>query len=137
MKFLKKYLIEIFATIIFFFVIICSYNFFNNLLNLLYNNAKTTECHEIYGYFGSYFGVIIGTIISAVTLFFVFLTYNSQRKDTKSQRQLITQQQFESTFFNMLNIHIDIKKNLKMDFNEVNFKLNEYKGVDNIKINGL
>lgn len=114
MEKIKKYWLEIIGSII---MLICLYYvviFLNNLFNELYINSKTTECHEIYGSFGSYVGGIIGAIIGFVTLFFVYLTYTSQRKELKLQRDLIAQQQFESTFFNMLNVHRELKNNLSI-----------------------
>ena len=94
-------------------VIVCLAFYFFNLFNFLFSNSQTSECHEIYGYFGSYVGGVLGTIIGFVTLFFVYITYTSQRKELKLQSELIAQQQFESTFFNMLNVHRELKKDLK------------------------
>lgn len=113
-KYLKKNRFESIGIIIFLIVLYFSYNYFNGIFNSLYNNSKTTECHEIYGYFGSYVGGVLGTIIGFVTLFFVYITYTSQRKELKLQRELIAQQQFESTFFNMLNVHRELKNSLRI-----------------------
>lgn len=112
MKKIKKYWKEIIRYIV---ILICSYYviiFFNNIFNELYINSKTTECHEIYGSFGSYVGGILGSVIGFITLILVYKTYTSQRKELKIQSQLIFQQQFESTFFNMLNVHRELKNNL-------------------------
>lgn len=115
MEKIKKYWLEIIGSII---ALICLYyvvTFLNNLFNELYINSRTTECHEIYGYFGSYVGGVLGTIIGFITLFFVYITYTSQKKELILQRQLIAQQQFESTFFNMLNVHRELKNSLKLN----------------------
>lgn len=112
MEKLNKYWLEIIGILI---AIICLYYFVPilfNLFNELYVNSKTTECHEIYGNFGSFVGGVFGTIIGFVTLFFVYITYTSQRKELKIQKELISQQQFESTFFNMLNVHRELKNSL-------------------------
>ncbi|WP_281299009.1 putative phage abortive infection protein [Flavobacterium limnophilum] len=135
-KYLKKNRFESIGIIIFLIVLYFSYNYFNGIFNSLYNNSKTTECHEIYGYFGSYVGGVLGTIIGFVTLFFVYITYTSQRKELKLQRELIAQQQFESTFFNMLNVHRELKNDLKLKWDEACFFPNifnqdkEYSGVE-------
>ena len=113
----KKYWIEITGIIGIIVLLIWLFNFLNNLFDTLYLSATTPNCHEIYGYFGSYVGGVFGTMLTAITLFIVYITY-------RSQRNLSFQQQFETTFFNLLNIHIDIKKNLKIDFKEVDFKPN-------------
>ncbi len=112
MEKLNKYWLEIIGILI---AIICLYYFVPilfNLFNELYVNSKTTECHGIYGNFGSFVGGVFGTIIGFVTLFFVYITYTSQRKELKIQKELISQQQFESTFFNMLNVHRELKNSL-------------------------
>lgn len=111
MKKIKKYWLIVFGSIV---ILICLYFiiiFLNNLFNELYINSKTTECHEIYGSFGSYVGGILGSVIGFITLILVYKTYTSQRKELKIQSQLIFQQQFESTFFNMLNVHRELKNN--------------------------
>jgi len=111
----QNYWLEIIGSIIMLICLVYVVPFLNNLFNELYINSKTTECHEIYGSFGSYVGGILGAVIGFVTLFFVYLTYTSQRKELKLQGQLIAQQQFESTFFNMLNVHRELKNSLKLN----------------------
>ena len=100
--------------------------YFFNLFNILFSNSQTSECHEIYGSFGSYVGGIVGTIIGAITLILVYKTYTSQKQELKLQKQLIAQQQFESTFFNMLNVHRELKKDsyLNVD-NSINHRTTE------------
>lgn len=95
------------------------------------------------GDFGSFIGGFLGTLITLLATVYVYKTYRSQKKELKKQKkqlklqsQLIAQQQFESTFFNMLNVHRELKNGLKLnslDFfyrpNEINFG-DIYKGVD-------
>lgn len=83
MEKIKIYWKEIIGCIL---ILICSYYviiFFSNLFNELYINSKTTECHEIYGSFGSYVGGILGSAIGFITLILVYKTYTSQRKELK------------------------------------------------------
>lgn len=58
-----------------------------------------------WGVFGDYFGGIIGTVISTVTLYFVYLTYTNQTK-------ILIQTQFETSFFSLLNHQKDILNSL-------------------------
>ena len=74
------------------------------------------------GDFGSFIGGFLGTIITLIATVYVYKTYISQKEELKSQkdelalqRQLISQQQFESTFFNMLNVHRELKNNLELN----------------------
>ncbi|CAN1557909.1 Putative phage abortive infection protein [Flavobacteriaceae bacterium] len=64
------------------------------------------------GDFGDFIGGFLGTILTGIATFLVYRTYVTQKKELKVQRKLIAQQQFENTFFNMLNVHRELKKNL-------------------------
>lgn len=73
------------------------------------------------GGLGSFIGGLVGTFLTIVATLYIYKTYHSQKEELKSQkselilqRQLIAQQQFESTFFNMLNIHRELKNGLKL-----------------------
>ncbi|MBF2709466.1 hypothetical protein [Flavobacterium soyangense] len=111
----KKHWQQITLSIIIILIFIWLADYYNNLFNSIFIDAKTTKYYEIYGNFGSYLGGVLGTIIGFVTLILVYKTYSSQRKELKIQKELITQQQFESTFFNMLNVHRELKNGLKLN----------------------
>lgn len=71
------------------------------------------------GGFGGFIGGFIGTYLTLIATFYVYKTYHTQKEELKSQKKeiilqkhLIAQQQFESTFFNMLNVHRELKNNL-------------------------
>jgi hypothetical protein len=73
------------------------------------------------GDFGSFIGGFLGTLITLLATVYVYKTYRSQKKELKKQKkqlklqsQLIAQQQFESTFFNMLNVHRELKASLRI-----------------------
>lgn len=75
------------------------------------------------GTFGDFIGGFLGTILTIIATVYIYKTYHSQKKELKSQkkeltlqRQLIAQQQFETTFFNMLNVHRELKKGLKLNY---------------------
>ena len=78
---------------------------------------------ENLGGYGSFIGGIVGTFLTIIATYYVYKTYHSQKKELKSQKkelilqkQLIAQQQFESTFFNMFNVHRELKNNLKLNY---------------------
>ncbi len=64
------------------------------------------------GHFGDFIGGFLGTFLTIIATVYVFKTYQSQKSELEEQRKLIQQQQFESTFFNMLNVHRELKNNL-------------------------
>lgn len=85
------------------------------------------------GGLGSFIGGLVGTFLTIVATLYIYKTYHSQKEELESQktelilqRQLIAQQQFESTFFNMLNVHRELKNNLKLKHNETVFNFNEF-----------
>ena len=96
------------------------------------------------GGFGGFIGGLVGTYLTLIATFYVYKTYVKQKKELKSQkqeltlqRQLISQQQFENTFFNMLNVHRELKNNLRINeedyiFNDIRNK--EILGVDVLSI---
>jgi hypothetical protein len=87
---------------------------FDKLLNLdyfinpFYYDFKT----DVLGHFGDFIGGFLGTVLTAIATFFIYKTYISQKEELENQRKLIKQQQFENTFFNMLNVHNELKKGL-------------------------
>lgn len=89
--------------------------FFHAKFEFFCTNAQGSEYYQVYGILGDYVGGILGTILTAITLIFVYLTYSSQKIELELQRKLISQQQFESTFFNMLNVHRDLKNSFSID----------------------
>ncbi|WP_310377696.1 putative phage abortive infection protein [Flavobacterium sp.] len=115
--------------------------FFNEKFEFFCANSQGSEYYQIYGVLGDYVGGILGTIIGFITLILVYLTYTSQKDELKLQSQLIAQQQFESTFFNMLNVHRELKNSLKIkkDKNNIDsnvyeeFFIKEFKGIEIIE----
>lgn len=92
--------------------------------------------------FGTFLSGFLGTILTIIATILIYRTYIMQDEQLKSQnlelelqRKLITQQQFESTFFNMLNVHRDLKNNLyinnlgKIIHNDYKDKISDIKGV--------
>lgn len=70
---------------------------------------------EKLGHFGDFVGGFLGTILTIAATIFVYKTYISQKNELQLQRALISQQQFETTFFNMLELHRNIKNSLSIN----------------------
>lgn len=121
MNFLKKHFTIIIIIILSLLVIgLTIYAYWkNNFLNPNYFLGT-----DKLGDFGSFIGGFLGTLITLLATVYVYKTYISQKKELKKQKkqlklqsQLIAQQQFESTFFNMLNVHRELKNNLELKSN--------------------
>lgn len=90
--------------------------------NYLTNSEEYIFHTDKLGHFGDFIGGFLGTILTGVATYFVYKTYVSQKDELEKQkeelilnRQLIAQQQFESTFFNMLSVHRELKNSLILD----------------------
>ncbi|MBW8522747.1 putative phage abortive infection protein [Chryseobacterium chendengshani] len=83
---------------------------------LLFLKFKDTNVLGSLGTTGDFIGGYLGTIVSIFATYLIFITYSSQKKELKLQRDLFSQQKFETTFFNMLNVHNELKKNLFLDY---------------------
>ncbi|MEZ4792452.1 MAG: putative phage abortive infection protein [Gelidibacter sp.] len=71
------------------------------------------------GTFGDFIGGLLGTILSIVAVILVYRTYISQKEELSMSRNLLEQQQFENTFFNMLKVHQDLKSNISFNTNNL------------------
>lgn len=76
------------------------------------------------GTYGDFVGGSLGTILSIVAVILVYRTYISQKEELSMSRNLLEQQQFENTFFNMLKVHQDLKNGIS--FNTENQIFREY-----------
>ncbi|MFL0685770.1 MAG: putative phage abortive infection protein [Algoriphagus aquaeductus] len=81
--------------------------------------------HELridkYNELGDFVGGITAPFLSLVALVLLYLTYKSQKQELSQTRQILTKQtetlnkqQFETTFFNMLNLHHEIVNNIDL-----------------------
>lgn len=66
-----------------------------------------------WGTFGDYIGGVVGTIFSFTGVVLIYLTF-------KRQQETSVLQQFETTFFNLLNIQREMMKSVKGKFNGFN-----------------
>lgn len=73
---------------------------------------------EKLGHFGDFVGGFVGVILTFLATVLIYLTYKSQTKELEQSRELFAKQSFENTFFNMLKVHQDLRKEISFDFFE-------------------
>lgn len=67
-----------------------------------------------FGTYGDFIGGVLGTIFSVIAVILIFRTYISQKEELELSRKLFTNQQFENTFFNMLKVHQELRKEINI-----------------------
>lgn len=128
MKRIRDFINDNFRGIIFILsLLIIVLTFLSYILNDSFGIGQKYELNtDKLGHFGDFVGGFLGTILTIIATIYIYQTFNAQKKsiqiqetqlinqkeELESQRQLIAQQQFESTFFNMLNVHNELKKEL-------------------------
>lgn len=55
-----------------------------------------------FGIFGDYIGGTVGTVVGIISVFLLYETYTSQVRFARKQDAVAKLQQFETTFFNLL-----------------------------------
>ncbi len=87
---------------------------------------------EKFGHFGDIIGGLVGTILTFLATILLYYTYKSQREGLKSQkkelelsRELFSKQNFENTFFNMLGVHRELRKEISIDSYEFGLCYND------------
>lgn len=78
-----------------------------------------------FGVFGDYIGGVVGTILTLLSVGLLYLTYTSQMQIAYKQNNLTTHQQFEETFFELLNSLQLITKDTYHELNDVYQKLKQ------------
>lgn len=58
---------------------------------------------SIFGLFGDALGGVVGTILAGVSVFLIYKTYRSQRKELRETQDALYDQKNETTFFNLLS----------------------------------
>lgn len=66
-----------------------------------------------FGVFGDYIGGTIGSIVGAISIYLVYITYTSQVKFARKQDEAMKRQQFETTYFSLLEQQQMIRSQLK------------------------
>lgn len=71
-------------------------------------NCGTINSERI-GTFGDFIGGFFGTLLSLVAALLVYVTYRSQARELEISRRMLSIQQFENNFFQLLSIQERIK----------------------------
>lgn len=66
-----------------------------------------------FGIFGDYMGGTVGTIVGVISIYLLYITYTSQVEFARKQDVSAKRQQFESTFFNMLEQQQMLREQLR------------------------
>lgn len=125
----KRYWIIFFLFIIIGLISISIYFFQFN------NGISNTQAD--FGIFGDYIGGILGTLLSILSVVFIYLTYKKQVQFSENQSKQTIHQQFEFSFFSLLSNHHSIlmalkKENItdyeyiKMTSNELKIRLSDF-----------
>lgn len=80
---------------------------------LTLQNEDFAEKSSDFGVFGDYIGGTVGTIIGSISIFLVYITYTSQVKFARRQDESMKRQQFETTYFSLLEQQQMIRSQLK------------------------
>jgi hypothetical protein len=86
---------------------------FEPTINIYFQSVKSNI--ETESKFGDWFGGVIGTIISGITLIVVYITFISQRKELKVTQNQLQTQQFETVFFKMLDTIYTIGRDIQKE----------------------
>ena len=77
------------------------------------HNIDFAESSGDFGVFGDYIGGTIGSIVGAISIYLVYITYTSQVKFARKQDEAMKRQQFEATYFSLLEQQQMIRSQLK------------------------
>ena len=80
---------------------------------LTLHSTDFAEKSSDFGVFGDYIGGTVGTIFGAISIFLVYITYTSQVKFARRQDESMKRQQFETTYFSLLEQQQLIRSQIK------------------------
>ncbi len=75
--------------------------------------------HELFGTFGDFFGGVLGTIFTLISVLLVVRTFKYQQLVTKDNQELQKAQQFNDLFFELIHLYQSEVKELNGDFERV------------------
>jgi len=84
--------------------------FYDNFINLK-EKISLDNASKI----GDFIGGIVGAIFTLVGIVLLYETLSFQRKELKESRQVFEKQQFENTFFGLLNLYKDIVQSIHIE----------------------
>lgn len=67
---------------------------------------------ELWGQLGDYIGGVVGTIVSLISLIYIYKTYRRQVEFSANEIRLSYTQQFESSLFSLIQHHHTIRQTL-------------------------
>jgi hypothetical protein len=71
---------------------------------------------EIFGQYGDFIGGILGTLLSFLTVYFLYTAYMSQKRELEYAKESLSHEKNDSTFFNMLSSLRDIVNSMHGTF---------------------
>lgn len=75
--------------------------------------------HELFGTFGDFFGGILGTLFTLISVLLVVRTFKYQQLVTEDNQELQKAQQFNDLFFELIHLYQSEVKELNGDFERV------------------
>ena len=78
-----------------------------------------------FGVFGDYIGGVVGTILTLLSVGLLYITYKSQMQIAYRQNDLTAHQQFEETFFELLDSLQTITKDAFCELKDVYQKIKQ------------
>lgn len=89
---------------------------------------KFAESSGDFGVFGDYIGGTVGTVVGIISIFLLYETYTSQVRFARRQDAVAKFQQFEATFFNLLEQQQMLREQLRGVIGD-----NEFQGLSYLK----
>lgn len=116
--------IKIFAFILVFLGLIIIILFFSITP---FNDWSGERNATLFGLYGDFIGGFVGSLFSVASFILLYFTLDAQQKtlqkqeeEIKAQKRISEFQSFETTFFNLINVHHTITNNIKATFRMFN-----------------
>lgn len=84
-------------------------------------NKVFAESPDDFGTFGDYTGGTVGTVVGIISVYLLYKTYTSQVEFTRSQDSFAKKQQFETTFFHLLEQQQMLREQLESEIGNENY----------------
>lgn len=85
--------------------------------------------NELTGVIGDFFGGVVGTLFALVSVLLFYLAFQHQKRELKITNEAFRNQQFETTFFNLLKNQTELRKSLINQDNEM-FNREKYESIE-------
>ncbi len=97
-----------------------------------FNDGSKVRNPELFGLFGDFIGGFVGSLFAIVSIILLYATLkaqrmamNSQNEDIAFQHRLLSQERFETTFFNLLEFQQQILNNIRIKYLYITDNFNE------------